>query len=251
MRISISYLFLVQLGCSRVSHDAPDATLDSHVVVDGGDLFCSEFAGQADVPFVGHFSSTDASQDSFVAQACSSNDAIAIHVGCQAQSPMTSVTITAPGWDIQQIGSLGGTSNQIWASSFVAISPQAQVPTTFTVTWAPSSCTSVWEVGDELTQIDLTAGASPFDGHAEVSGIGDCQTRLLKGSADDVLWGACSSSGHLMNFGQNYSPGTSDGFWHWTEYQLSTDPPGTLESVGFQNTPGESFVMTAIAVKHK
>lgn len=244
-------LLAASLLCA-CEHNSAHVPIDAPVGIDGSppSAFCEQFAGAVDIPFVGQ--QVAGSSDTFLAQPCAPGDAVLIHLGCSSSLPVDSVSLSAPGLSFFQLGAVvGSASSGTWAASFALITPVTLQDQTVTVSWNPAVCSHIWEVGDELPNTDSNGGMTTFDAHIEVSGVGDCAGAVTTGHDNDLIWGACSSSTELVGTGAGYLLGTSDGFWHWSEYRVSHDPVGTIENVAFNNSPGQSFVLTAVTVKTK
>src|SRR5262245_60307801 len=61
--------------------------------------------------------------DTFVIQARTTGDAIAIAVGCAGSTLPTGVTITATGWTFTPLSPISGTAQGPWAATFGAMAP--------------------------------------------------------------------------------------------------------------------------------
>lgn len=184
----------------------------------------------------------------FMASATNLGDAIVVQLSCTSSTPPTAISISAPNWTFTTLSPIFGSSSTGWAASVVAIAPDTATAS-FTVQWAGASCVYTNEIGDEFTNNDRTGGTVTFDGYASGSGVGDCASTLTTGSPDEAVWGACTSQTTVTAVGMGYTKSADDGAGDWTEYRLTTDPVGTVETVRFRNTNTNWFVTTSVAIK--
>jgi hypothetical protein len=193
-------------------------------------------------PFTAKFTPTTSTlSDTFTAAAAQAGDAVVIHAYCHNSTP-TGVSIAAPGWSFALLG-LGG-SNGYFAASLGAIAPDA-ASATFTVTWtSATNCDFIEEIGDEFTG----NSAMPFDAHAETATMGACDATVITQSANDAVWGACTTN-FVSAVGPGFSKGADDGDGDWSEHEVTADPANTPEQVTFQATAQAQNVMTAVAIQ--
>ncbi len=179
----------------------------------------------------------------FTAHAQQAGDTVLLAVTCQNGTP-TAVSVTASGWTFSQAGPVAGATSNRYIASFAATAPDTAAAT-FTVTWtSPTSCGGMNEIADEFA---ASGGAIAIDAHAEAF-TGSTPAAMLTTMADnDLVWGACSSSGTLQAPGAGYTKGGDDGHDDWSEYKLTSDPAGTVELVDFTST-GSSYGLVAVAL---
>jgi len=118
-----------------------------------------------------------------------------------------------------------------------------------TVEWPAGGCTEILALGDEFGATDPHGGAMTFDARAVNPGaMGDCTATLTTAYANEAIWAACYSGASVdtvlppFMLSGNTTGGEKSG------YLITTDPPGTIETATFTNTPNAPFVMTAVSL---
>jgi hypothetical protein len=107
---------------------------------------------------------------------------------------------------------------------------------TVSVTWSGSNCNSSKNhVGDEFGMADPRGGTMTFDAVAATEGTGDCMGTITTAHANDAVWAACNSNQAVTAVGAGFTKGADDRAGDWSEYKLTTDPVGTVQSVRFAN----------------
>jgi hypothetical protein len=224
---ALAPLFLIacgRIGFTPMSADAPPALTWS------GSLLASQARA---VSTTAGFQITPSHQ----------GDAILLHVACDGAATATTVTASAPGWTFVQLGTLVGLATK-WGAAFGATAPDTAL-TTVTVTWN-ITCNGIDALADEFANVDP---AAPFDAFDIASGQGSCAAALTTASAGDAIWAACSSGGTLVGADPGYIKAGDDTNDDWSEYKLTTDPAGTVETATFAAQPPGTFVMTTVALK--
>lgn len=175
-------------------------------------------------------------------------DVVLVHVACEvASGTPTGYTASAPGWTFTQLTSLANVSG-VYATTLVAFVPTT-AQTTVTTSWQGGvTCTSYSINADEFANVDPSA-ALVFDAFTEVAGSGDCTATLTTAHDHDAIWAGCASTGSSLSGGPGYTMSTDDGFGDVTEYKLTTDPAGTVETATLINGPLKMFVMGMVAIK--
>jgi hypothetical protein len=236
---------LAPLACGRVDFDA---LVDAGVVPDAAPaapVSRIKYVG----PFVQHASGSG-SNDSFPARAQAAGNAVVIQVSCaQSQSSIPgSVLVEAPGWSFLQLGKItASTSSAQRSATFAAIAPDMN-NTNVTVIWAGNCDTSKNEVGDEFAMTDPTGGAVTFDGVNATEGTGDCVGTVTTGHAGDAVWAACNSQSMVTKVGPGFLPGANDTAGDWSEYAITNDPAGKVETVQFTNA-NVGYVLSMVTLK--
>jgi hypothetical protein len=222
-------------GCGRLDFDAlGDAHLTDGVNA-GAIAWVKTFVGQA----------TGVGTTDTFTNTAAAGDAVIVHAFCKNPVQPTSVSVTAPGWTFVQLGAIFGDSAfSHWATELGAIAPDSS-PTTFTVTWS-ESCSELLELGDEFSGVDPSGGTTTFEAHAEVNGSTICSSSVTTVHANDAIWSACSG-GPVTTAGAGYTTSADDGAEDHSEYKLTTDPAGTLETATF-NDAGDN-VSTTVAIR--
>ncbi|MEO6774992.1 MAG: hypothetical protein ABI467_18650 [Kofleriaceae bacterium] len=187
--------------------------------------------------------------DTFTVQAHAAGNAIVMQVGCAANATPTSVSVTAPGWTWTQLGPiLANTASTERAAIVVAIAPDAS-PIQLTVHWTGSTCgSSVNDLGDEFAMTDPAGGMITFDSAVQTQGQGPCTGMITTGHASDVVWGACDTSNGVSSVGAGFTKSADDGAGDWSEYKVTIDPAGTVETPSFANA-NNGFVVSMVTLK--
>jgi len=242
LRVVLAALSLA--GCGRIGFDAErDAR-----AADGSAT--TDTPAGAPITWVRTFvqqASGSTSQTAPFTATANAGDAIVIHVFCKTATQPTSVTISAQDtlWSFVRLGSIvGNTTSMHWATEVGAIAP-ASGSVAFLVTWS-GSCIETIELGDEFANADPTGGATTFEAHDEVNGNGNCTGSVTTLHAGDAIWSACSG-GPVSAVDQGFTKSADDGVQDWSEYELTTDPAGTIEDAGFADT-GDN-VATTVAIR--
>jgi hypothetical protein len=179
--------------------------------------------------------------DTFALQAGAAGDAIVMMVACAGSGTPTGVTVTAAGWTFTSLDPLTIDSfAQIAGASFAAIAPDTAA-TTVSVTWTSNCNRGKTEVADEF------ASTTGVDVHAAAQGTGNCTTSVTTGHAGDAVWAACYSATTLTSIGAGFTLGATDSHGDYAEYELTSDPAGTVEQISFTNTNGFVVVAAALA----
>jgi hypothetical protein len=209
---------------------AVDAAVDAPAVVSRAGTVLASEAG----------SSTTAT---FPLVAIAAGDVLLLHTACDNAVVATAATVSAPGWTFVQVGSVMGTAPK-WGALFGATVPNT-TPVTITITWNVT-CVVIDGIADEFANADPTP---PYDAYSVASGTGNPQGNVQTNSANDLIWAACSSGGTLVGVGAGYTKAADDTHDDWSEYKLTTDPAGTVETATFTAAPAGMFVITTVALK--
>jgi hypothetical protein len=182
------------------------------------------------------------SADSFVVQASAAGNAIVLQVACSLTPPPTSLNVNAPGWSLREIGTFG-TFNGLRTALFTALAPDTQ-PVTMTITWN-MSCAGKSELGDEFTNNALDPIAA-FGAGVQSGSMGSCTSTITTERDNAAVWSACFSSLSVTAIGSGYSMGADNDGGDWTEYKVTTDPAGTMETPTFTSTA--TFMASTISI---
>jgi hypothetical protein len=183
------------------------------------------------------------SSDSFAAQAHAANNVFLIYVSCVASPNASTFSVTAPGWTIMPLSAIVAPASGVWSAQlFGAIAPDT-APVTFSLGYGGVFCSgSSGIIADELT------GVAVIDAAVQTIGVDDCIATLTTNRTGDLVWGTCFSATSLVGTGTGYTVGSNDNDGDLSEYRVTADPSGTLETVTFLNPPGEDFTLAAVAL---
>ena len=199
--------------------------------------------------FVARSPGAGTTTDTFTVQAHAAGNAIVMQVACAATATPTSVSVTAPGWTWTQMGPiLANAASKERAAIVVAIAPDAN-PVQLTIQWAGSTCSSsVNDLGDEFAMTDPAGGAITFDSAVQTEGQGTCTGMITTGHDADAVWAACDTSNSVSGVGAGFTKSADDNNGDWSEYKLTPDPAGTVETPSFANA-NNGFVLSMLALK--
>lgn len=210
--------------------------------------------------YVGPFVARDAHMvetDTFTEPVHAAGNAIVIQTSCGTTSPV-SVTLTAPGWQFTPLIPPGQAdpSNPITVSNvsdersatFFAIAP-ADGDVTVTVGWGATCTSGMNHIGDEFTATGPSGATITFDNFEQIDGMGDCVHKITTPHDGDAVWAACDSDRQVVATGPGFMKGADDDSGDWSEYRLSDDPAGTVESILFTNTaPDVGYVLSMVTL---
>jgi hypothetical protein len=119
-------------------------------------------------------------------------------------------------------------------------------PATVSAAWTGVTCMDVIELGDEFGNVDPASG---LDVVTQVigDGTGACTTTITPKHANEALWGSCYGDVFLTSTGAGFTLGADDHAGDWSEYRITRDGAGTIESLGFSSTP-DRYVFAAAAL---
>jgi hypothetical protein len=239
--VRLAIVLVACVACGRVNFDPRGGG-------DGGGDDSGDGPGSQAVAWAGTFvaaQTNGTNVTTFGGQAHAPGNVVVVHAACDGAASPTAVSLTAPGWTFTQIASIAGVSSK-WGTAFTAIAPDT-APATFTVTWVTGSCSgNMNEVGDEFANADTT---TPVDAVDMMGGGGDCQGMVTTTRAGDAIWAACSTGGTTTGTGPGYTKSGDDAHDDWSEYKLTTDPAGTVETATFVSASGGGHVMDVVAIR--
>jgi len=232
------------LGANGATTDASGRESDG----DGSGAMPPAVISHAGV-FVARSPGSGTTTDTFTVQAHAAGNAIVMQVGCAANATPTAVAVTAPGWTWTQMGPiLANTASTERAAIVVAIAPDAN-PVQLTIKWTGSTCnSSVNDLGDEFAMTDPAGGAITFDSAVQMQGQGTCTGMITTGHDSDVVWAACDTSNSVSSVGSGYTKSADDSAGDWSQYKVTTDPAGTVETPSFANA-NNGFVVSMVTLK--
>ena len=73
------------------------------------------------------------------------------------------------------------------------------------------------------------------------------EARCRSSNDNDAIWAACLSANMVLATGAGYTKGADNGGGDIAEYNVTTDPAGTVQDVLLVN--GAAFRINAIAIK--
>jgi hypothetical protein len=162
--------------------------------------------------------------DTFTARPHAAGNAIVIQVSCAANAVPTAVSVTSPGWTFTQLGGITASASSLQRSAtVVAIAPNTDLAT-IRIAWTGSTC------NDSKNHVGGEFGMTAPGGHA-----------------NEVVWAACNSDNSVNAVGQGFTKGADDGAGDWSEYKVTTDPAGTVESVRFRND-NVGYVLSMVTI---
>jgi hypothetical protein len=231
-----------RIGIDSLVHDAARDAPDDPPV----DMPPARIAYVA--PFVARSIGSGATE-TFKAQAHAKGNAIVIQVSCAGPATPDAATVTAIGWSFQPLGRVtASTASPQRSATFGAIAPDA-LGTTVTVSWSGSACDGGKnDVGDEFTMVDPAGGAITFDSFNATEGVGNCVGTVRLGHTGGAVWAACDSNASVNAVGQGFTKGADDNVGDWSEYAITDDPAGTVESVEFDND-NVGYVLSMVTLK--
>jgi hypothetical protein len=192
-------------------------------------------------PFVGRSTKATGTTDTFTVQAHAAGNTIVFVTGCSTTVTPTRVTATAPGWSFTQLGGIANTT-----ATFAATAPDA-LGATVSVTW-DVSCTGRNHIGDEFAPATPGGHAVIADGVATISGVGDCLGTVTTEHGSAAVWAACQSQFSITAAGEGFTKGSDDKDGDWSEYKLTGDPAGTVESVRLYNGNQGQFALFMVSL---
>jgi hypothetical protein len=178
---------------------------------------------------------------SFNGTALHVNDAIVVHATCVGGTPST---ISLDGtWPLTGLGQLD--SNACCSTQSFGGIATSTATATFTVT-ASESCPEWVIIGDEFTGNDPTGGKTTFDASTSSATMDVAGVNITTAHDHDAVWGAITTGG-TARAGIGFTK-SADVQGNITEYRLSTDPHGMVESVAFDGVGGYVEI-TAVTIK--
>jgi hypothetical protein len=184
----------------------------------------------------------------FPLQAMNVGDAVVVHSGCNISTgTVTGYTLTASGWTFTHLTGIVA-QGTLRGATLIAIAPNT-ASVIATGQWLGGASCVNWNLNsDEFTNSDPAGDTMTFEASTETGGNNDCTAIVTTAHDHDAIWAACTSSGALNGIGPGYTMGTNDTAGDRSEYKVTTDPAGTVETATFPN-PGQSYVMGMVAIK--
>ena len=183
------------------------------------------------------------------------NDALVVLVGCRSPG-VTSMSLTAPGWNFTPISGLVGPSGfSDFISTFGAITPNT-APVMFTVILLSGNgnCTSndTTVMADEFSGNDITGGTTTFDAHGESldpAAGGICTgAPVTPANNNDAIWYGCFDN--VTGVTAGYTKGQDDATGDWTEYKILSGGFGVVQNPGFVTNPNfVTFGLGGVSIK--
>jgi chitobiase/beta-hexosaminidase-like protein len=180
------------------------------------------------------------------------NDAIPIFVQCHPTSgTITAITLTAPGWTINQIVAPASTGSNSWGSVFGAIAPNTSAAT-FTATFTgASNCTNfAIFLSDEFSGNNTTGSTTTFNASGSNSGAASTCNQTAANVTpplnSEAIWFACLL-GSATTATSPYTLGAADGNGNSAEYNILSGNSGVAKTPAYNGSSG-AYIIEGVAI---
>ena len=241
MRLALAVVWA--MGCGRVGF----GTVSANNSADGADASVDgDSSAPGAIAYVGPVAMqwlTMGSSITFTLQAANAGDAVVLLFACSGSQMPTTGNLAGGAWSFSPLTAVyGSAGTQLWGQTFGAIAPDTTA-VTITASWTAANCNrGISILGDELS------GTTTFDGDAEMTGaVGPVAGSIVTAHAGDAVWAAAYSGGMLNAVGTGFTKGADDANGDWSEYELTVDPAGTTEPVGF-DSPAQPWLLGVVTL---
>ena len=210
----------------------------AHVASNQG--YCNSSAHSGNM---GSNCSSGVKTNTFTHTPTAANNAVLIWVGCAGTSE-TTVTLTATGWTITQVGSLIGSSAAGYAALFKGYAPSTSAAT-FTVTFSATCNDFMNDVLDEFSGVDQT---NFVDSSLVALETGSISINITPSVANAMVWAVANDSITAVGAigGTTATKGADDTQQDWTEYRLLSGGSGVQISAAFTGTVPATMAVVSI-----